>query len=177
MRKNNKSINEGIVMIIGMVLILLIYISLAKSQGKQEEGQKVVVTQGGEVLELYELCVAEEYLKNRQWVKKEYKTAEHGDEDIYHEYNKNLIYWNRETSIEIPDSLQLNYIDVFDNIRARKKVRKETIRFDTLKQFKQFLSETDRTGFYVSVGVTEKGRFIWSSLKPETRNLEYTFCI
>lgn len=173
MQKYKISICKGI--IIGMVLILLICLSVAINRSKPVEDQKVVVTQDGEPLELYELCVAEEYFENKQWVKKEYTTAEYSDEDIYHEYSVNLIYWNKETLIEIPDSLQLNYIDVFDNIRARKKTRKETIRFNTLKQFEQFLLETDRMGFYVSVGVTEKGQFVWSSLKHETRNMEYAF--
>ena len=173
MRKDKKSISKAV--IIGMALILLICLSVTMNQRKQMKDHKVVVTQGGEPLELYEICVAEEYFENSQWVRNEYTTAEYSDEDTYHEYSANLIYWNKETLIEIPDSLQLNYIDVFDNIRARKKTRKETIRFDTLKQFEQFLSATERTGFYVYVGVAEKGQFIWSSLKRETRNLEYAF--
>ncbi len=170
MKKQHKKIFFGMVLI-GVFLCLLHQVAVVEFP----RHDSVIVVQDGECIGLYENLLVEEVWENKTWVSNTNTSVEYSDAKIGQEVP--IVYWNRETQLYIPNNVELNYIEVFENIGKRKNRGILTERFLTINQFEKYLTETERKSFYVSVVVTKKGRFFFSSFKQERMCEEYVFVL
>ena len=149
--------------------------SLSSSTGDAAEACRVSVKQGDKELALYEFLVFEQTYDERMgaWLAADGARLSNVLPEVAEELPKAV--WGEDFSVQIPDELELYYVDFFDGSYEKRDRIFYIDQEDAPDAFMEDLAKLPGGTYYISVAVNGQGNYIKSEEEYETFGYEYAF--
>lgn len=136
---------------------------------------QVTVKQGEDTLSLYEFFVFENFYdeKMKTWVAADGMRLSNALTQVANELP--VAEWGNEFSVQIPEKLELYYVDIFDSSYEKTDRLFYTEQENPQTKLMENLAKLSEGVWYISVAVNEQGKYIEDGEEYEAYGREYAF--